>query len=163
MKTPIRTFASFIPALILAFGVLLIPAVSHAQPISETAKAGIYSVTLKVLPAESFKGPKAAMTRDAGAEPEFLNGPAHPNHHMVVFVQKNDKPVEDALVQILYRQLSPKAGGWMTLPVVRMHVTGHGVATTHYGNNLKLAPGTYEVRATVNGYGPADFRFSLAR
>lgn len=162
MKTPIRTYASFVSALTLAFGFLLVPAVSHAQAISQTAKAGVFSVTLKVLPAESFKGPKAAMTRDAGAEPEFLNGSAHPNHHMVVFVQKNGKPVQDALVHILYRQVTPKTGGWMTLPVVRMHVTGQSIATTHYGNNLKLEPGTYEVRATVNGYGPADFRFSLA-
>jgi hypothetical protein len=44
-----------------------------------------------------------------------------------------------------------------------MHVTGHGLATTHYGNNVRLGPGKYEARVTVNGQGPANFRFSLMR
>lgn len=161
MKSQNRIFQSFASLLVLAASVLVVPAVSNAQPISKTASAGPYSVTLKVLPAESFTGPKAAMTRDAGAKPELLNGPAHPNHHMVVFLKRNGKPVEKARVRILYRKRSAHAGAWMTLPVVRMHVTGHGLATTHFGNNVRLGPGAYQVRVTVNGRGPANFRFSL--
>jgi hypothetical protein len=40
-------------------------------------------------------------------------------------------------------------------------VAGEGMNTTHYGNNVKLAPGTYEALVTVNGQGPAIFHFSL--
>lgn len=162
MKNKIRISTSFAPVIALALGMLLVPVVSHAQPISKTARAGTYSVTLKVLPAESFTGPKAAMTRDAGAMPNVLNGPEHPNHHLVTFIKKGGKPVENAIVQIRYRSGSWKMGKWMTLPVVRMHVTGKSLATTHYGNNVNLPAGKYEVRVIVNGQGPAYFRFSLA-
>jgi hypothetical protein len=34
--------------------------------------------------------------------------------------------------------------------------------TTHYGNNVRLEPGSYEARVTVNGSAPATFQFSLA-
>jgi len=134
---------------------------AQSQAISETATAGVYSITLKVLPAESFSAPKAAMVRDGGAEPNLLNGPAHPNHHLVAFVTKGGKPVEDARVQISYRRLAPGTGAWTELPVVRMHAAGQGLETTHYGNNVRLSPGSYEVRVTVDGSGPATIRFSL--
>ncbi len=123
--------------------------------------AGPYSVTLKVLPAESFSGPHAEMVRDAGAKPNLLNGPEQPNHHMVAFVKREGKPVEKARVSIEYRQLSPKEGGWMRLPVVRMHVSGKGLATTHYGNNVRLEPGRYDVRVRVNRSRPVVFHFML--
>lgn len=161
MKTKIRSYPFLAAALIFALGLLLAPGAAQAQTVSKTAKAGIFSVTLKVLPAESFTGPKSAMVKDSGAEPNTLNGPDHPNHHMVAFVKKDGKPVEDAMVDISYRDLSSKMKGWMKLPVVRMHVRGHGLATTHYGNNVRLEPGRYEVRVTVNGNGPATFHFSL--
>jgi hypothetical protein len=54
-------------------------------------------------------------------------------------------------------------GAWTKLPVVRMHMTGKGLKSTHYGNNLKLDAGGYEVRVTVDGSGPAIFRISLTR
>ncbi|MEJ2010297.1 MAG: hypothetical protein P8Z30_19440 [Acidobacteriota bacterium] len=163
MKNAIRSYpySLFAAAFSLALGVLFLPAVARTQTISKTAKAGVYSVTLKVLPAESFTGTKAEMVRDGGAEPNTLKGPEHPNHHMVAFVKENGKPVENATVDISYRKLSPPAGAWKALPVVRMHVAGHGLATTHYGNNVRLAPGSYEVRVTVNGTMPASFRFTL--
>jgi hypothetical protein len=163
LKKPIRPYPSLAAALIFALGALLIPGATLAVNVSKTATAGAYSVTLKVLPAESFRGPKAEMARDGGAEPNFLNGPEHPNHHLVAFVAESGKPVEDATVDISFRRLSPKMGRSMNLPVVRMHVAGKGLATTHYGNNVELPAGNYEVRVTVNGEGPATFRFSLPR
>ena len=165
MKNTVRgyPFSLFAAALTLALGVLLFPAGARAQAISKTARAGAYSVTLKVLPAESFAGPKAEMVRDGGAESNRLNGPEHPNHHMVVFVKENGKPVEHATINISYRELSPKPTNWEELPVVRMHVAGHGLATTHYGNNLKLAHGKYAVRVGVNGQMPVTFIFTLKR
>jgi hypothetical protein len=152
---------SFVMALAFAFACPLLPRSAHAQNISQTAMAGSYSVNLKVLPAEAFRGPHAAMARDGGAEPNFLHGPAHPNHHLVAFLKKDGKPVEHARVEISYRSLASSSGGWTALPVVRMHIVGKGLATTHFGNNVTLAPGGYEARVTVNGEGPATFRFTL--
>lgn len=161
MKNTLPTQFSLVAALILALGALLAPLAVQAQSINQTAKAGAYSVNLKVLPAESFSGPSAAMVRDGGAQANLLNGPEHPNHHMVAFIQESGKAVENATVTITYREASPSTGSWTTLPVVRMHVADQGLATTHYGNNLMLAPGNYEVRVTVNGSAPATFQFSL--
>lgn len=182
----------FIAALAVAFGALLVPHFAHAQAVNKTAMAGPYSVNLKVLPAEGFEGPNAPMERDGGAMPETINGPTHPNHHMVVFITKNGKHVERARVKIWYRLAMDNMMGnkgmmngnnhgmmgeknhsamggmgkthnmneWMKLPVVRMHVRGKGAATTHFGNNVHLAPGTYDVKVKVNGK-TAMFHFSL--
>jgi len=147
--------------LILGFFTILLPDAARAANVSQTEVMGKYSVTLKVLPAESFAGPKAEMVRDAGAEPVRLNSPAHPNHHMVVFIARDGKPVENASVTISYRVASQQHRKWIALPVARMYVAGKGVATTHYGNNLDLAPGDYEARVTINGKGPVGFHFSL--
>lgn len=140
---------------------LLLPRVAQAHNVNKTAMAGSYSVNLKVLPAESFGGPHGAMVRDAGAKPEMLHGPARPNHHMVVFVRRHGHSVEKADVTISYRNLWHQHNHWMELPVVRMHVAGKGLGTTHYGNNVRLGPGKYEVRVSVNGHGPATFYFIL--
>lgn len=157
-----NTFPVSLAALTFALSILLAPVAAQAQKISKTAKTGGYSITLKVLPAESFAGLHAEMARDGGAEPNDINSPEHPNHHLVAFVKQNGKPLETAKVSISYREVSPKEGDWMSLPVVRMHVAGKGPETTHYGNNVKLSPGTYLARVTVNGIGPAVFRFSLS-
>lgn len=49
---------------------------------------------------------------------------------------------------------------WWKLPVARMHVRGKGAATTHFGNNVRLMPGSYEAKVSVNGH-VAMFHFSL--
>ena len=152
----------FVAALSFALGAFLVSCAAHAaQPVSQTAMAGPYSVTLKVLPAESFAGPKAEMVWDGGAKPDRLNAKHAPNHHMVVFVKRQGKPVEHGKVRIHYRMASAKPGAWMTLPVARMHVAGKGAATTHYGNNVDLPPGSYEVEVRVNDAPPHTFRFTL--
>jgi hypothetical protein len=149
---------SFVAALALAFTVLLAPHFAAAQAVSQTAMAGKYSVTLKVLPAEAFMGSGAAMVHDGGAKAVMVNGPKHPNHHMVVFLKENGQPVEHAHVKISYRIGS--MGKWWKLPVARMHVKGKGLATTHFGNNVMLKPGNYQVMVKVNGQ-TAVFHFSL--
>jgi len=153
--------ASLFMALAVLFAGLLSPRAAQAQNVSQTAMAASYSVTLKVLPPESFHGPKAEMVRDGGAEPNRLNGPAHPNHHLVAFIEANRKPLEHGKVEIRYRSASSKTGKWTTLPVVRMRVAGKGPGSTHFGNNVELPAGDYEVRVTVDGKGPATFHFSL--
>jgi hypothetical protein len=148
-------------ALIFALAIVLVPGIAQTNKISETAMAGDYSVTLKVLPAESFSGAHEEMIRDGGAQPELTHSAAHPNHHLVVFIRKHGKPLEQAVVDISYRVLSSSESSWTNLPVVRMHVAGKGLGTTHFGNNVKLLAGSYEVRVTVDGSAPATFKFSL--
>jgi hypothetical protein len=145
----------------LAFGALLGPTASRAQNINQEAKSGPYTFNLKVLPPESFHGEHAEMARDSGAKAVMVDGSEHPNHHLVVFISKNGKPVEDAQLTIRYRQ--NHSGPWKRLPVARMHVAGKGPATTHYGNNVNLAPGNYEVRVTLTGGRSATFRFTLGK
>ena len=149
--------------MIITMGFLLAVNSAKAQNFSKTEKAGNVTVTLKVLPAEHFKGPKAEMKWDAGASPDYIEGSSKPNHHLVAFVKKEGKPVEDASVTIRYRQLSPKKGDWMTLPVARMHVSGKSLKTTHYGNNVWLAKGKYEASVTVDKNPPATFHFTLTK
>ncbi len=149
----------FFAALALVAGVTV--AAAGEKPVSETAACGPYSITLKVLPAEAFTGKDAEMVRDGGAQPVTLGSDEMPNHHLVVFVKKGSEPVEDADVTIRYHQTDGEADAWTDLPVVRMHVAGKSLATTHYGNNVHLAPGPYEVRVTVNGSGPAVLDFTL--
>ncbi len=158
-----RTKLWYLSALFALLAGAALPAAAGAgdQPISETATVGPYQVTLKVLPAEAFTGPDAEMVRDGGAEPVHLGGPEQPNHHLVAFVRKDGTPVEDATVEIRYRPMEGAEAGWTNLPVVRMHVAGKGLATTHYGNNVHLAPGRYEAAVTVDMSGPSVFRFSL--
>jgi uncharacterized protein involved in high-affinity Fe2+ transport len=155
-------FASSVAALAGALAISLVAVAAPTQEISKTATTGSYSVTLKVLPAESFTGPNAEMVRDGGAEPNDINGLEHPNHHLVAFVKENGKPVENATVSISYREVSAKNSKWTSLSVVRMHIAGKGLETTHYGNNVKLGPGKYEARVTVSGSKPAVLHFSLS-
>jgi uncharacterized protein involved in high-affinity Fe2+ transport len=152
---------SLVLVLAIACAGLFLPRVARSQTVSRTATAGAYTITLKVLPAESFEGSHAEMMRDSGADANQMNGPMHPNHHLVAFVKKDGRPVEDAKVAISYRKLSDKTGAWTDLPVVRMHMNGMGLDSTHYGNNVNLPPGKYEVRVTVNGETPVTFQFSL--
>ncbi len=137
------------------------PACVQAQEVSKTETAGEYSITLKVLSAESFSGPKAEMVRDGGAKAVNVNTSEQPNHHLVAFVTEDNKPVEKAKVEISYRESSSSATKWTKFPVVRMHETGKGLDTTHFGNNVKLAPGSYEVRVSVDGEAPATFQIML--
>ncbi len=158
---------------VVVVGTLFLHTSARAEEISKTVKVGPSEVTLKVLPAESFTGVGAAMARDGGAEPNAIDGREHPNHHLVAFIKRNGKPVEDAAVSIEYRELAAKEGKhkpdekhkpgeWTTLPVVRMHMAGKGLDTTHYGNNVRLVPGKYEVRVTVGIGKPALFHVTLS-
>jgi hypothetical protein len=142
----------------LAAATLVFSTASRAQNINQVAQSGPYTFNLKVLPPESFHGPNAAMAHDSGAMAMAENGPEHPNYHLVVFIKKNGKPVENAHVTIAYRQ--SQWTHWKELPVARMHVAGKGPETTHYGNNVNLAPGKYDVRVKADA-NSATFRITL--
>lgn len=141
---------------------LLAPAAVYANVISKTARAGTYSVTLKVLPAETFGSTRGDMKWDGGARTIHVNGLNHPDHHLVAFVKEYGKPVEHAKVSIYYRNLSQNVSSWIRLPVARMQVEGKGPGTTHYGNNVRLPQGTYEAEVRVNQGSPAMFQFTVA-
>lgn len=156
-----------------AFGLLLtapMAASAAGKPTSITHHKDGYAITLKLLPAEPWtkdgaSTPHGEMQRLGGATPMALKGKMHPNHHLVVFLKKDGKPVEDAKVRIRYKGPGVKHTNWQKQPwtiepVVRMDVSGVGAKTTHYGNNVYLKAGTYLVDVTVNG--KVDSRFHLS-
>lgn len=161
-----RTLAStallILGASLLALETASIADAAEHPAVSQSQKAGPYSVTLKVLPAESFDGKNAEMAWDGDAKPVALGAPAYPNHHLVAFIQRDGKPVEDADVAIVYERMG-SGTGWQTLPVARMHVAGKDPSTTHFGNNVKLQPGDYQARVTVNDKNFTTFEFNIPR
>jgi hypothetical protein len=144
---------------VLATATVLLTSSSRAQNVNEVVRSGPYTFNLKVLPPETFHGAHAEMMHDSGAPAMAMNGAEHPNHHLVVFIKKAGKPVEDAQVAMAYRESGQKH--WQELPVARMHVAGKGPETTHYGNNVYLAPGKYEVRVTVARVTSATFHITV--
>ena len=149
-----RKILLFAAALAFAFGAFLSSCASQAKPLSRTAQVGPYTVILKVLPAESFTSGHSAMVWDSGAKPYRLKQSPRPNHHLVVFIKKQGKPVENASVKIRYRLMGGQSSGWQTLPVARMYVRGKGRSSTHYGNNVLLKAGNYAIRVRIAG-GPS--------
>lgn len=141
----------------LLFGALLASpvsasAASHAQSVTKQAKD--WTITVKLLPAETFTHVVKPSTR---GEMYVLGGPGRPlpagkaNHHLIVLLQHDGHPVTNAKVKLQYRLEKPRHAAWRKVPVVRMDVAGRGVQTTHYGNNVLLKPGKYDVRVAVNG------------
>ncbi len=156
----IRRSSLLASAVLTATLLLLLPRVTLAQNVTRHAKVGPFAITLKVLPAEAFRGPHATMVRAGGRQPYYLSHRPRPNRHMVVFIKQHGRPVIAATrVQLRYRQLSPRRRPWVRVPVVRMYVAGKGRQTTHYGNNVRLAPGRYAVQVSVDRTYPAVFHF----
>ena len=148
-------------------------AATTATKISRFEMVGPYKVVLNVLPPEPFftkkevkaKHIKAGMLVERGAKPVAMNGPMHPNHHLVVDVvrQKGGKAVTDAKVTLTVVPLNAKGkadGKAMRVPVVEMEMIGKGPQSTHYGNNVELKPGLYRVVAHIGGR-EARFRIKL--
>lgn len=137
-------------------------AASHNQSI--THKTQGWTMTLKLLPAESFTHKVDNATK---GEMDVLGGAAQPlvkskaNHHLVVFLKHNGAAVEHATVQMRYEAVKPRHGGWVNVPVVRMDVAGKGMKTTHFGNNVLLKPGKYRVEVTVDHKVKSDFMLDV--
>lgn len=128
-----------------------------------------YTIALKVLPAEPFvsvadakKSANAGeMVNGGDADPVAKDSPEAPNHHIVVFIKKDGKPVEDADVAISYKNKNGSGSKMTSEPVTRMWVAGKGKKTTHYGNNVKLDSGEYQVQVVVNDNAKANFDISV--
>lgn len=91
-----------------------------------------------------------------GAKPLQPDANPKPNCHLIVHVfnAKTDKPLSDAKVSMKYQLLGKDGkpqGPAKDVPVAIMQVIGKGAATTHYGNNVVLPDGTYDVTVVANG------------
>ncbi len=144
-----------VPAIVVA---------AHAADAMKTKTVGDYRVELHVLPAEPFfskadiaaKNIKEGMEIEGGATPVPPDADSHPNHHLVVHVfdKKTSKAVTDATVTMSFVARDAKAkptGASSEVPVVVMQAVGKGPASTHYGNNVTMPAGRYDVTVTVNG------------
>lgn len=136
-------------------------AMPKAAPTALTRTAGSYRLVLELLPAEPFytqavyerTHPKQGMLVIRGAAPVRVDGPLHPNYHLIVHVfnRATGSVVQDADVVMRYAALSGSADrATHVLPVVEMQAIGGGPLSTHYGNNVALRPGAYRVTVTVN-------------
>ena len=131
---------------------------------------GAYRIELDILNAEPFADAGMpmqgmAMVAKGGAAPVQADAASHPNHHLVVHVfdRASGKVVTDARVFIAYVPLDPHGharGSAVSVPVVVMEMMGKGPASTHYGNNVTLAPGRYRIEVKVNGTG-TSFRVKV--
>ncbi len=149
----------------LTVSALIAVAVSaSAADVMRTKTVGTYRVELHLLPAEPFfskedvatKHPKEGMEIEGGATPVMLDAASHPNHHLVVhiFDTKTGQAITDATVTMSFVSLDPKAkpsGAPTEVSVVVMQAIGKGPASTHYGNNVAMPAGRYNVSVTVNG------------
>ncbi len=137
---------------------------SAAKPEAEhTRVVGPYRFELEVLPPEPFytktqvesEHVKKGMLVIRGAVPVQPGANSHPDHHLVVhlFDKTSGKAVTGAQVTMRYQELAQDgepSGPATRLPVTEMQVIGKGPSTTHYGNNVTLPSGSYQVTIEAN-------------
>lgn len=122
---------------------------------------GPFRVELAVLPAEPWLT-KAEIARGAsgmiavgGARPVYVNGPSHPNHHLVVHVydRATGRALRGGHVTMRFTRFDrgPSSGAPTSVPVVEMQAAGKGPQSTHYGNNVVMRAGTYRVVVSIGG------------
>jgi hypothetical protein len=153
--------AASVPAACLA--VIAATVTSHAADAMHTKMVGPYRVELYVLSAEPFfskadvaaKNVKEGMEIEGGAAPVAPDADSHPNHHLIVHVfdKPSGKVVSDATVTMSFVPLDAEgkpSGTPVDVPVVVMQAVGKGPASTHYGNNVTMPAGRYDVAVTVN-------------
>ena len=122
-----------------------------------------YRVELHVLSAEPFfskqdvadKHVKEGMEIEGGATPVPPDADSHPNHHLVlhIFKRRGGAVVTDAKVTMSFVAVDANGkpvGTPTEVPVVVMQAIGEGPASTHYGNNVAMPPGRYNVIVKVN-------------
>jgi hypothetical protein len=155
---------------LIAAAAAMPPAEAQMMPPAATTAqmAGPYRVVLGFLPAEPFYTAEQVqqghltegMMVVGGAAPVPPDAASHPNHHLVFHVfDAAGNAVQGARVTIVYASAAgaTSAIGPTQLPVVEMQAVGKGPQSTHYGNNVTLPPGTYNVTVTVNGTNSTTF------
>jgi len=152
---------------------LLIGAPAGAAELMKKITKDDLKIELHVLGAEPFytkeevatTKTKSGMLIMGGAKPLGLEDTPRPNHHLVihVFDAKSSKAITDADVSLSFQALNAKgepSGEMVEVPIVIMQAIGKGPQSTHYGNNVAMADGTYQVFITVNGK-KVDSRITL--
>lgn len=159
---PMRNFtkaALFAASMCLCGGAIS----AQAEGMMQGRTVAAYRVELHVLPAEAFfskeevaeKKAKEGMEVEGGATPVALDADSHPNHHLVahIFRRRTGAVVTDARVTMSFVPVDAKGrptGAPTDVPVVVMQAVGAGPTSTHYGNNVTMAPGRYNVVVNVN-------------
>jgi hypothetical protein len=144
-------------------GLLAFTVVSAGSVVVDTTVGGL-KIELHVMQAEPFftkeqvtsKKVTEGMLVMAGAKPIGLSDTTHPNHHLVihVFDAKTSRAVTNAKVTMSLQavdEMGMKKGSAVEIPVVVMQAIGKGEQSTHYGNNVTMADGSYEVTLVING------------
>ena len=158
-------------AFMVTGSVLAVPgAVAQMSPpaAATSQMAGSYRVVLGFLPAEPFYTAEQVQQEHVtdgmmivgGATPVPPNAASRPNHHLVFHIfDAAGNAVRGAHVTIAYAPTAGDATGTNVtqVPVVEMQAVGKGPESTHYGNNVTLAPGTYNVMVTVNDSSSTTF------
>jgi len=119
---------------------------------------GPYRIELDLLPAEPFVSPAAAASGTVTEGMVALGG-APPvaasmaDRHLVahVFNRATGRALTHADVRITYK-LSGAAMAPVVVPIVRMEAVGKGPQSTHYGNNVRMHSGAYDVVVTAGGF-----------
>lgn len=135
-------------------------AMNTGAAVTETAMAGPYRLTLYVGPLEPMytmtqvkeKHPKTGEVMVSGTmvmSGMGMAGPA-PNHHLEVHVYdgRSGKTITRATVSITIRDAMGKE--IEVLPIATMYGINEGMSDFHYGNNVALKPGKYQVETQVN-------------
>ena len=130
----------------------------------KTATVDGMRIELHILSAEPFftadevktKKVKAGMLKISGAEPLLLEADTYSNRHLVahIFDAKTGKAITTATVSIEFHKLGTKGkpiGNSINVPIVIMQAIGKGLESTHYGNNVVMPAGTYQITVVANG------------
>lgn len=154
-------------SLILQYTIVLAIAFTvsaEARNIMKTATKGGIKIELHILPAEPFytadevnsNKVKEGMLIISGAKPLSIDSDMHPNRHLVVHIYdpKSGKAITTAAVSISFQKINAKgkpAGNTINVPIVIMQAIGKGVESTHYGNNVVMPAGSYQINIAANG------------
>lgn len=157
--------------LVLAAALIAIgghPAISRADeaPVKQEALTAHYRLVLRIGPTEAMYTAAEArmhhpgsgeimvggrMTDGMGGMAHGSNGKPDPDRHHLelhVYSRATGKIVVEAHVTIAVTGAEKKS---LSVPIARMYGIDEGPDDMHYGNNVVLRPGTYSVRAAVNG------------
>ena len=174
----VRMYLTGIFAIAMLLGVQPPLTLARAIPVpqgstAQTQSIGQITIRLMLFPAEPFiaatasaaSGASDAMIAVSGAAPVRLDSDPRPNHHLIARIldRSTGSALTNAKVRISYRRLGSADTQRHSLPIAVMQIAGKGPASTHYGNNVRLAPGRYDVRVTVDGRASADFTVAVLR
>ncbi|HTS94151.1 MAG TPA: hypothetical protein VMG55_19220 [Stellaceae bacterium] len=154
-----------LPALLAGFCLVFAARAEHASGERE-ALTPHYRIVLQIGPAEAMYTPTEARLRHpdvgeimlggrlsaeiGGLGHEPAGGPVPDERHLELHVvsRATGKVVAEAHVTIAIAGPDKR---WNSVPVARMYGIEAGPDDLHYGNNVRLPPGAYSVRASVNG------------